>query len=179
MGSIFTKLLDSFSSMKAKILMIGLDNAGKTTILYKMKLDEVVASQPTIGFNVETVKYKALEFTVWDLGGQTKLINLWHHYYENTDGIIYVLDSSDDDRLDLAKETINNVMSSENLNGSPLLILANKMDMCTKNPADIVQRLGLHQLRREWNLQPCCGLNGDGIAQGFEWLQKQVKKNKK
>ena len=81
--------------MKAKIVMIGLDNAGKTTILYKMKLNEVVHSVPTIGFNVENIKYKNLEFSVWDIGGQTRLVNLWHHYYENTDAVIYVLDSSD------------------------------------------------------------------------------------
>lgn len=106
MGSFLNKILDSFSSMKAKILLIGLDNAGKTTILYRMKLNEVVTSVPTVGFNVQSVKYKNLDFTVWDIGGQTKLIQLWHHYYANSDAVIYVLDSSDDERLELAKETL-------------------------------------------------------------------------
>ena len=110
MGLIINKILDSFSNMKAKILMIGLDNAGKTTILYKMKLNEVVTSVPTVGFNVENIKYKNLEFNVWDIGGQTKLRQLWHHYYDNTDAVIYVLDSSDEERMQLAKETLEGVL---------------------------------------------------------------------
>ena len=84
MGTYITKLLNSFSDMKAKILMLGLDNAGKTTVLYQMKLNENVHSVPTIGFNVEEVNYKGLKFTVWDIGGQSKLRDLWHHYYDNS-----------------------------------------------------------------------------------------------
>lgn len=99
MGSYINKILDSFSNMKAKIVMIGLDGAGKTTVLYQMKLNQNVSSVPTIGFNVESIKYKNLEFTVWDIGGQTKFRSLWHHYYDNNDAIIYVVDSSDEERL--------------------------------------------------------------------------------
>jgi len=70
MGSVFTKMFDKFFGKKdMRILMLGLDAAGKTTILYKLKLGEVVSSVPTIGFNVETVEYKNIKFTVWDVGG--------------------------------------------------------------------------------------------------------------
>merc|ERR1711997_1091319 len=82
------------------ILMVGLDASGKTTILYKFKLGEVVATIPTIGFNVETVEYKNLNFTVWDVGGQEKIGALWTHYYQNTQGLIFVVDSNDRDRID-------------------------------------------------------------------------------
>jgi len=106
MGQYIFRILNSFSDMKAKILMLGLDNAGKTTILYQMKLNEAVSSVPTVGFNVEEINYKGLQFTVWDIGGQSKLRDLWHHYYQGSDAVIYVLDSADEERIQLAKETL-------------------------------------------------------------------------
>jgi len=95
MGHLLAKIINSFADMKSKILMLGLDNAGKTTILYQMKFNEVAASVPTVGFNVEEINYRGLNFTVWDIGGQTRLRDLWHHYYDGSDAIIYVLDASD------------------------------------------------------------------------------------
>ena len=85
--------------------MVGLDNAGKTTILYKLKLGEVVTTIPTIGFNVETVDYKNIRFTIWDFGGRRRFIRpLLQHYYENTEAVIFVVDSSDRERVEKAKE---------------------------------------------------------------------------
>jgi len=85
MGLAISKLFDKFFGKKElRILMLGLDAAGKTTILYKLKLGEVVSSVPTIGFNVETLEYKKIKFTVWDVGGQDKIRLLWRHYYQNT-----------------------------------------------------------------------------------------------
>ena len=66
--------------------MVGLDAAGKTTILYKLKLGETTTTIPTIGFNVETVTYRNINFTVWDVGGQQVIRPLWHHYYPGTKG---------------------------------------------------------------------------------------------
>jgi len=104
MGMAFTKLFDKFFGKKdMRILMLGLDAAGKTTILYKLKLGEVVSSVPTIGFNVECLEYKNIKFTVWDVGGQDKIRLLWKHYYQNTNGLIFVVDSLDKERIDLAK----------------------------------------------------------------------------
>ncbi|KAF6339782.1 hypothetical protein mRhiFer1_008056 [Rhinolophus ferrumequinum] len=85
MGNIFGNLLKSLIGKKEmRILMVGLDAAGKTTILYKLKLGEIVTTIPTIGFNVETVEYKNISFTVWDVGGQDKIRPLWRHYFQNT-----------------------------------------------------------------------------------------------
>ncbi|KAH0629157.1 hypothetical protein JD844_011012 [Phrynosoma platyrhinos] len=89
MGNIFGNLLKSLIGKKEmRILMVGLDAAGKTTILYKLKLGEIVTTIPTIGFNVETVEYKNISFTVWDVGGQDKIRPLWRHYFQNTQGMI-------------------------------------------------------------------------------------------
>ena len=83
MGILISTLIDRFfPSTPCRILMIGLDNAGKTTVLYKLKLGEVVTTIPTIGFNVETVEYKNVSFTVWDVGGQTKIRPLWQYYFD-------------------------------------------------------------------------------------------------
>merc|ERR1711998_5410 len=99
-----TKLWDRLAGKTdMRILMVGLDAAGKTTILYKYKLGEIVTTIPTIGFNVESIKYKSFDFTMWDVGGQEKLIPLWRHYYQNTQLLIWVADSSDRDRIDCAK----------------------------------------------------------------------------
>lgn len=107
MGLAISKLFDRiFGKKDMRILMLGLDAAGKTTILYKLKLGDVVSSVPTIGFNVETVEYKNIKFTVWDVGGQDKIRLLWRHYYQNTQGLIFVVDSSDKDRIDIAREEL-------------------------------------------------------------------------
>ncbi|KAL5541449.1 hypothetical protein UlMin_009159 [Ulmus minor] len=95
MGLSFAKLFNRlFAKKDMRILMVGLDAAGKTTILYKLKLGEIVTTIPTIGFNVETVEYKNISFTVWDVGGQDKIRPLWRHYFQNTQGLIFVVDST-------------------------------------------------------------------------------------
>eukprot|EP01083_Nonionella_stella_P155789 503810_1 len=81
------------------ILMVGLDDAFKNTILYKFKLGDVFTTIPTIGFNVETVEYKNIEFTVWDIGGQHLIRPLWRNYYKGTLSVIFVCDSNDMVRL--------------------------------------------------------------------------------
>eukprot|EP01069_Polyplicarium_translucidae_P009608 Polyplicarium_translucidae@DN3329_c1_g1_i8.p2 len=103
-GKLFARLL---GRQEVRILMVGLDAAGKTTILYKLKLGEVVTTIPTIGFNVETVEYKNISFIVWDVGGQVKIRKLWRHYYSNSRGLIFVIDSNDRDRIDEAREELH------------------------------------------------------------------------
>ncbi|MCJ8733672.1 hypothetical protein PDJAM_G00226370 [Pangasius djambal] len=95
-SSLFGRL---FGKKQMRILMVGLDAAGKTTILYKLKLGEIVTTIPTIGFNVETVEYRNICFTVWDVGGQDKIRPLWRHYFQNTQGLIFVVDSNDRERV--------------------------------------------------------------------------------
>src|ERR1700753_2136405 len=130
MGLTFSKLFDKLWGKKEmRILMVGLDAAGKTTILYKLKLGEVVTTIPTIGFNVETVDYKNISFTVWDVGGQDKIRLLWRHYYQNTQGLIFVVDSNDRDRVDDAREELHKMLSEEELKDAVVLVFANKQDL--------------------------------------------------
>ena len=116
MGNFLSHLLDRlFASTPARVILIGLDNAGKTTILYKLKLNEVVTTIPTIGFNVDEVTVKNLTMTVWDVGGQTKIRPLWQYYFENNDAVIYAVDSSDQQRLEEAREELFSVLGDDRL----------------------------------------------------------------
>ena len=143
MGSFLSQLSSLFEKREARILMLGLDAAGKTTILFKLKLGEVVTSVPTIGFNVETVEFKNCKFNVWDVGGQDKIRGMWRHYYQNTEGLIYVVDSSDKERLNIAKEELHKMLAEEELKDTVLLVLANKQDIKVMSLEEIVQGLDL------------------------------------
>ena len=180
MGLSISKLFDGlFGKKEMRILMLGLDAAGKTTILYKLKLGEVVSSVPTIGFNVETVEYKNIKFTVWDVGGQDKIRLLWRHYYQNTQGLIFVVDSSDRERVELAKEELQRMLSEEELRDAVVLVFANKQDLGVMSVAEVTEKLGLHTLRgRDWFIQGTCAMTGDGLYDGLDWLSKIVAKKK-
>ena len=145
MGGMLTKIWQRFLGKKEmRILMVGLDAAGKTTILYKFKLGEVVTTIPTIGFNVETVEYKNISFTVWDVGGQDKIRLLWRHYYQNTQGLIFVVDSNDRDRIDDAREELHKMLAEEELRDSVVLVFANKQDLPGAMTApEVTDKLGL------------------------------------
>jgi len=179
MGMFFTKLFDRLTSKKeSRILMVGLDAAGKTTILYKLKLGEVVTTIPTIGFNVETVEYKNISFTVWDVGGQDKIRPLWRHYYQNTQGIIFVVDSNDRDRIPEAKAELDRMLSEEELRDAVLVVFANKQDLPKAMPVNkLTEELGLTSLRsRTWHIQGCCATTGDGLYDGLDWLVATISK---
>lgn len=179
MGLTISKLFDKFLGKKEmRILMVGLDAAGKTTILYKLKLGEIVTTIPTIGFNVETVEYKNIQFTVWDVGGQDKIRPLWRHYFQNTQGIIFVVDSNDRDRVVEAREELQRMLNEDELRDALLLVFANKQDLPNAmNAAEITDKLGLHSLRqRAWFIQSTCATSGDGLYEGLEWLSTTLKK---
>uniref|UniRef100_A0A6B2LT66 ADP-ribosylation factor n=1 Tax=Arcella intermedia TaxID=1963864 RepID=A0A6B2LT66_9EUKA len=99
--------------------MVGLDAPGKTTILYKLKLGEVVTTIPTIGFNVETISFNSRNWTVWDVGGPDKIRPLWRHYYQNTSAAIFVIDSNDRDRIEEAIFEWRRLTTSPELIGVP------------------------------------------------------------
>ncbi|KAG6750965.1 hypothetical protein POTOM_045480 [Populus tomentosa] len=123
MGQAFRKLFDTFfGNTEMRVVMLGLDAAGKTTILYKLHIGEVLSTVPTIGFNVEKVQYKNVVFTVWDVGGQEKLRPLWRHYFNNTDGLIYVVDSLDRERIGKAKAEFQVVYSERYVDFTMLML---------------------------------------------------------
>jgi len=160
--------------------MIGLDNAGKTTILYNFKMGELIATTPTIGFNVETLVYKNVQLTVWDIGGQDKIRVLWRHYYANTTGLIFVVDSNDHDRMDEAAMEMKKAMKEEDLANTKLLVYANKQDLPNAmDPDNMKKVLGLHDLHSHtWHLQPCKATTGEGLYEGLDWLVKAIQEGK-
>jgi len=169
-----------FSKKDMRILMVGLDAAGKTTILYKLKLGEIVTTIPTIGFNVETVEYKNINFTVWDVGGQDKIRPLWRHYFQNTQGLIFVVDSNDRERISEAAEELGKMLNEDELRDAALLVFANKQDLPNAmSVAEITDKLGLHSLRsRKWYIQSTCATSGDGLYEGLDWLSNTLSKKK-
>merc|ERR1712187_253513 len=175
LSSVFGRL---FGKKQMRILMVGLDAAGKTTILYKLKFGEIVTTIPTIGFNVETVEYKNIQFTVWDVGGQDKIRPLWRHYFQNTQGIIFVVDSNDRDRVVEAREELQRMLNEDELRDALLLVFANKQDLPNAmNAAEITDKLGLHSLRqRQWFIQATCSTSVDGVYVGLEWLSTNLKR---
>jgi ADP-ribosylation factor protein 6 len=125
MGKLLSKV---FANKQMRILMLGLDAAGKTTILYKLKLNDSVNTIPTVGFNVESVTYKNVKFNVWDVGGQDKIRPLWRHYYTGTQGLIFVIDSADVDRMDEARQELQKIVTDREMKDAVILVFANKQD---------------------------------------------------
>jgi len=167
---------------EVRILILGLDAAGKTTSLYRMKLGEVVTTIPTIGFNVETVVYKNVNFTAWDVGGRDKIRPLYRHYFQNTNGLIYVIDSNDRERLDQAIDELLTFVKEDELRGIPIAIFANKQDLPNAmKPVEIFTRLRETKTMgdRDWAVFGVTCVNGDGLLEGMDWLANQVSKKPK
>ncbi|ODO05126.1 arf/Sar family protein [Cryptococcus wingfieldii CBS 7118] len=179
MGLSLSRVYSSLSSLafwgkdkEVRILMVGLDSAGKTTILYRLQIGEVVSTIPTIGFNVETVSYKNINFQVWDLGGQSSIRPYWRCYYANTQAIIYVIDSSDASRLPTSRSELLTMLSEDELKSVPVLVFANKQDVeGALSPGDISDKLGLagQEKGREWSVRGSCAVKGDGLEEGLDW----------
>ncbi|KAH7569345.1 hypothetical protein JRO89_XS06G0149200 [Xanthoceras sorbifolium] len=211
MGILFTRMFSSlFSNKEARILVLGLDNAGKTTILYRLQMGEVVSTIPkllivfllfkidvAIGFNVETVQYNNIKFQVWDLGracawsgGQTSIRPYWRCYFPNTQAIIYVIDSSDTDRLVIAKMNFMQYWSMGLFGGlsdlsskdvlllydSDLEILANNyyefsVDLPgALDDAAVTEALELHKIKnRQWAIFKTSAVKGEGLFEGLDW----------
>jgi small GTP-binding protein len=169
-----------------RILMIGLDNAGKSTILYKLKSMMLCESErsidviPTIGFNVETVNYQDTRFTVWDIGGNDKIRSLWNHYYYHTDVLIFVIDSADVNRISEAKDELFKILQNDLLNNVPLLVIANKQDIKQSISTDrMIQMMNLNSLTdRKWRIQTSCAVTGHGLFEIIDWISI-VSNNKK
>eukprot|EP00731_Ephydatia_muelleri_P030283 Em0021g806a len=158
-GSALTRLCHRlYGDKEIRILMCGLDAAGKTTIMYKLKLGEVVTTIPTIG--------------------RAKLRPLWRHYYQNTEVLIFVVDSNDRERLSQSQEELQKMLREDELRDVILLVLANKQDLPNAmGVQEITEKLGLNDLRdRQWYIQSTCASSGDGLYEGLEWLENTLSK---
>ena len=177
MGFIFSKILDFFSRSRSnfKIIILGIQNAGKTTILYRLSLGQLVQTTPTIGSNVEEISYNNVKLQAWDLGGQESTRSVWDVYFVNTDAIIYVIDSHDTN-YDESKTQFYKLLENEALKNAVILIYANKQDLSgAKSVNDIIQIYELNKLKDHvWNIQPCSAQTGEGLITGMKWLSDQL-----
>ncbi|CAN3372940.1 hypothetical protein DIURU_002831 [Diutina rugosa] len=165
------------ASKEIRILILGLDGAGKTTILYRLQMGEVVTTKPTIGFNVETLKYKNLTLNIWDLGGQTSIRPYWRCYYSNTAAVIFVVDSTDKERIDVASKELHMMLKEEELLDSALLVFANKQDQPgAMTAAEVSMALNLTELKdRSWSIVASSAIKGEGLHEGLDWLMDVIK----
>ncbi|KAH9283718.1 ADP-ribosylation factor 6 [Echinococcus granulosus] len=176
MGKALSKL---FGNKEMRILMLGLDAAGKTTILYRLKLNNAVTTIPTVGFNVETVSYDNIRFNVWDVGGQEKIRPLWRHYFTGTQGLIFVVDSADRERIREAQIELHRIANDREMQDAIILVFANKQDLPNAmKPHEIQEKLRLTQFQagRVWYVQPSNATTGEGLKEGLTWLSRNRKR---
>mmetsp|Transcript_39330 Transcript_39330/g.82229 ORF Transcript_39330/g.82229 Transcript_39330/m.82229 type:complete len:188 (+) Transcript_39330:207-770(+) len=164
---------------EVRILILGLDNAGKTTILRKFCGDPIDAIEPTLGFNIKTLEHKNYQLNVWDVGGQKTIRAYWRNYFERTDGLIWVVDSADAARLEICKKELCSLLEQEKLAGASLLILANKQDVRgALNAEEIAAELGLRDgtsfVNRHWSIRGCSAVTGEGLVDGMDWMGDDV-----
>jgi len=166
-----------FGTKEHKMVIVGLNNAGKTTILYHWHLGEAIRTQPTIGGNVEEVNFRNLKFTVWDLGGQESLRSSWALYYSGVAAVVLVVDSSELERLPLVKEELLKMLAHPDLLSAVVLVFANKQDVPgALGAAEISSALGLDTItRHEWHIEGCCALTGAGLWDGLSWVSERMK----
>ncbi|KFQ48687.1 ADP-ribosylation factor-like 14, partial [Pelecanus crispus] len=159
---------------QANILMLGLDSAGKSTLLYKFKYNDVFLTIPTIGFNVDMIETeKDFTLTFWDVGGQQKMRQVWCNFLENTDGLLYVVDSSDKHSLEESKKEFELVLKNEFMKSVPVVVLANKQDLPgALNAEEITRRFNMKKYcsDRNWYVQPCCAITGEGLSEVLQRL---------
>lgn len=113
---------------------------------------------------------------MWDVGGQDKIRPLWRHYFQNTQGLIYVVDSNDRDRIPEARDELKKMLNEEELRDATVLVFANKQDLPNAMPvAELTQELGLPSMNnRKWFVQACCATNGTGLYEGLDWLTENL-----
>ncbi|XP_033733840.1 ADP-ribosylation factor-like protein 2 [Pecten maximus] len=170
-------LLTILKKMKQKekevrILMLGLDNAGKTTILKKFNGEDIDTISPTLGFNIKTLEHRGFKLNVWDVGGQKSLRSYWRNYFESTDGLIWVVDSADRMRLQDCKQELENLLVEERLAGATLLVFANKQDLPGALSAESIKdALQLEAITtHHWLIQGCSAVTGDNLLKGIDWV---------
>ncbi|XP_046383751.1 ADP-ribosylation factor-like protein 3 [Ischnura elegans] len=173
--------LRSTPEKELRLLLLGLDNAGKTTLLKKLASEDVDFITPTQGFNIKSVQSDGFKLNVWDIGGQRKIRPYWRNYFENTDVLIYVIDSADRKRMEETSVELMDLLLEEKLIGVPLLVYANKQDLLGAAPAsEIAEGLGLLSLKdRAWQIQACSATTGEGVKDGMDWVCKNVRNKKK
>ena len=168
-------------SKKVSVLVVGLDNSGKTTIIEKLKPPKAQTKEiaPTVGFNVSEVSKGRINFKVFDMSGAGRYRSLWEQYYREAGAVIFVVDSTDSLRLVVAKDELDNLLKHPELGKDvPVLFFANKMDVAgALAPPEIAEQLQLALITsRPWQIVPSDALTGAGLSRGVDWLGTYVKR---
>ncbi len=170
----------SRGSKSSNVLVVGLDNSGKSTIINQLKPSREKAAElhATVGFQVEKFRFGNVRFTMFDMSGQGRYRNLWEHYYADTQAIIFVVDSADKVRLCVVKDELDAILQHKDItSGSiPVLFFANKMDLpAAVSAAEISKLLGLDSVTtRAWRIVRSNALTGGGLEEGMKWLSAQI-----
>merc|ERR1712238_379226 len=161
----------------SRILMLGLDNAGKTTILKSTANEDQTHVMPTQGFNIKSVQQDNVKLNVWDIGGQKTIRPYWSNYFDASDALIYVVDSGDEKRFEESATELKELLAEDKLANVPVLVFANKQDLATAmGPDEVKEALGLDKLPedRTWHIQACSAKSGDGLAEGLTWITENA-----
>ncbi|PBJ69280.1 ADP-ribosylation factor [Trypanosoma cruzi cruzi] len=184
MGALFSSFWSLFvPSRNYKLVILGLNNAGKTSILYHLQLGHAITTQPTLGGNMEQLSVahgpnnNTVQFTCWDLGGQEQLRDSWSLYYEQTDAVIFVVDAADVGRFAVARKVLQGLLNNEPcLRKAVLLVLANKQDLRgAVSPVEMIEALGLGAVRdHTWTLMGCSAATGASLREAMAWVAQKV-----
>ncbi|GAB0137195.1 ADP-ribosylation factor-like protein 2 [Epichloe bromicola] len=161
-----------------RILMLGLDNAGKTTIVKKIMGEDVNTVSPTLGFIIKTIDYDGYKLNIWDVGGQKTLRSYWRNYFEKTDALIWVVDATDRLRIEDCRKELHGLLLEERLSGASLLIFSNKTDVegCM-DEQEVRTALRLDEIRsHQWHVLPCSAMTGKNLQEGLAWVVADAKK---
>eukprot|EP01083_Nonionella_stella_P127492 386191_1 len=160
-----------------RILMLGLDNAGKTTIVKKFNGEDIDTISPTLGFNIKTLEHKGFKLNIWDVGGQQTIRSYWRNYYEQTDGLVWVVDSADRRRLLQCKKELDALLQEERLQGASLLVFANKQDLngalSGEDIGDLLE-IESYKASRHCKVIHCSAVTGQGLREGMDWMVDDI-----
>lgn len=159
-----------------RILFLGLDNAGKTTIVKKLSGEDISTTSPTLGFNINTLIHLNYTLHIWDVGGQRTIRPYWRNYFEQTDALVWVVDSSDRMRTGDCERELHSLLKEDRLAGASLLIFANKQDVeGSMTEHELREALGLPRITtHHWLILPCSAVTGTNVQEGLDWVVKNV-----
>lgn len=163
-----------------RILMLGLDNAGKTTCVKKFCGKDTDSISPTLGFQITAFTFRGCTLNIWDVGGQQSLRSYWRNYFESTDGLIWVVDSNDIDRLQDCRRELHTLLQEERLAGASLLVFLNKVDIPTALSAQEISAIldidTIREGKRHVHMCTCSARTGEGLLEGMDWIVQDVSK---
>jgi len=162
------------SDNEARILVLGLDNSGKTTIMRKLSEEDISHIMPTQGFNIKSLVHEGFKLNVWDIGGQKSIRPYWRNYFDQTDALVYVIDSADQKRLEETSIELQQLLDEEKLQDIPVLVFANKQDLMNAVDVEDLKEELKCCAGRNWTIIGCSAKTGEGLQDGMEWLVEEL-----